>query len=171
MMMIKEHYSIAGLRELDWQFQTIPHFTGLYHFSQGITELSALNAKDYRQISKVILLIVTELLPDMAPVATIYHFLQWWYLIVKKSHSEDTITEAQVQLASFVKYVKVFKQYSKTSFNFPKFHSMTHYTSFIKSRGSLDNFTMEHFEHQHILDAKIPFRHTNKKALIVQMLS
>jgi hypothetical protein len=170
-MMVKEHYGSAGLQEIDWRFDAIPSFTGLQHFPRGITGSSALNAKDYRQIGKVILPIVTELLPDAAPVATFYHFLQWWYLIGKTSHSEDTIAEVKSQLTAFSKYVEVFKQYSKTSFNFPKFHSMVHYISFITSRGSMDNFTTEHFEHQHILDVKIPFRHSNKKTPIIQMLS
>jgi len=92
-------------------------------------------------------------------------------LIAKKSHFKDTIVEAQEQLAAFVKYVNVFKQYSKSRFNFPKFHLMIHYTFFIKSRGSLDNFTTEYFEHQHILDVKIPFRHSNIKYLVDQILS
>jgi len=171
MKMIRSYYRTAGLEELDWRFSAIPGFTGLKHFSHGITCLPTVNAKDYRQIGKVILPIVSELVPDMAAIASFYHFLQWWYLIAKTSHSEDTIMEAEIQLMAFSKYVDVFKQYSKSSFNFPKFHSMVHYTSFISSRGSLDNFTTEHFEHQHILDAKIPFRHSNKKAPVVQMLS
>src|SRR5271169_6194246 len=162
-MMIKSHYGIAGLEELDWRFQVIPRFTGLKHFPQGITGLSALTAKDYRQIAKVILPIVSDLLPDREPVMTFYHFLQWWHLIGKTSHSEDTIMEAEAELIAFTEHVKVFRPYSKSSFNFPKFHPMSHYTTFIKSRGSLDNFTTEHYEHQHIIDTKEPFRHTNKK--------
>jgi hypothetical protein len=90
-------------------------------------------------------------------VKTFYHFLQWWYLIAQPSHSEDTITGAEAELMAFAKNVDVFKSYLKTLFNFPKFHSMVHYTTFITSRGSLDNFMTEHFEHQHILDAKEPF--------------
>ena len=169
--MVKHHCRIIGLKELDWRFQNIPRYTGLQHFSQGITELTTLNAKEYRQIAKVILLIVSDLLPDLAPVTTFYHFLQWWYLIAKTSHSDETIMEAKLQLAAFAKHVQVFKQYSRSSFNVPKFHSMTHYTSFITSRGSLDNFTTEHFEHQHILDAKIPFKCSNKRDPIIQILS
>jgi hypothetical protein len=104
-------------------------------------------------------------------VKTFYHFLQWWYLIAQASHSEDTIAIVEAELIAFAENVKIFKSYSKKLFNFPKFHSMVHYTSFIRSRGSLDNFTTEHFEHQHIIDAKEPFRHTNKKEPIIQMLS
>ena len=98
-----------------------------------------------------------ELLPSKAIVKTFYHFLQWWYLITQPSHSEYTIMGAENELAAFAKNVDVFKSYSKMLFNFPKFHSIVHYTSFIRSRGSLNNFTTEHFEHQHILDAKEPF--------------
>jgi hypothetical protein len=104
-------------------------------------------------------------------VKTFYHFLQWWYLITQASHSEDTIMIVEAELIAFAENVKIFKSYSKKLFNFPKFHSMVHYTSFIRSRGSLDNFMTEHFEHQHIIDAKEPFWHTNKKEPIIQMLS
>src|SRR5579871_2187311 len=72
---------------------------------------------------------------------------------------------------AFTKNINVFKSYSKSLFNFPKFHSMVHYISFIRSRGSLNNFMTEHFKHQYILDAKEPFRNTNKKDLIIQILS
>lgn len=52
-MMLKDHHGAAGLKELDWRFSKIPRFSRLKRFPQGITELSGLTAKDYRQISKV----------------------------------------------------------------------------------------------------------------------
>ena len=73
---------------------------------------------------------------------------------MQSSHSEDTIVGAEAKLMAFAKNINVFKFYSKSLFNFPKFYSMVHYTSFIRSRRSLNNFITEHFEYQHILDAK-----------------
>ena len=51
--MLSEHHSVTGLWELDWRFTKVPRYTGLKYFPQGITELSGLTAKDYRQIGKV----------------------------------------------------------------------------------------------------------------------
>ena len=63
------------------------------------------------------------------------------------SHSEDTITGAEAELIAFIKNVNVFKSYSKSLFNFSKFHSIVHYILFIRSIRSFDNFITEHFKY------------------------
>ena len=91
-------------------------------------------------------------------------------MIRKTLHSEDTITEAEAELIVFVKHVDMFRLYSKSLFNFPKFYSMIYYSIFITSRGLLDNFIIKHYKYQYIIDAKNPFHHMNKKFLILQIL-
>ena len=66
---------------------------------------------------------------------------------MQPSHSEDTIVRAEAELMAFMKNVNVFKSYSKSLFNFPKFHSIVYYTSFIRLRRSFDNFMTEYFKH------------------------
>src|SRR5271169_3234897 len=96
---------------------------------------------------QVILPIASNLLLSAELVKAFYYFLQWWYLIMKTSHSKDIISDTKNALTEFSKTVKVFKDYSKSLFNFPKFHAMLHYTAFIASQRSLDNFMTEHFEY------------------------
>ena len=55
------------------------------------------------------------------------------------------------------------------NFNIPKFHSLIHYISAIRSHGTLDVYNTESPEHLHIEFAKIPFRAGNKCNYTAQM--
>jgi len=54
--------------------------------------------------------------------------------------------------------------------NLPKIHSLQHYTERIILFGTPDNFDTEYTEHQHITDAKDPYRKTNKVNPVPQMV-
>ena len=48
-------------------------------------------------------------------------------------------------------------------FNFPKFHTMTHYTSCIQEYKAADNFDTEHSKAAHKYHVKAFYRKTNKR--------
>src|SRR3954471_5348182 len=52
----------------------------------------------------------------------------------------------------------------------PKIHSLQHYEQQIRDFGTPDNFDTEYTEHQHIIDTKQSYVHTNKKDPIPQMI-
>ena len=52
----------------------------------------------------------------------------------------------------------------------PKIHALAHYIPRIRTWGTPDNFDTEYTEHQHIKDAKEPYRKTNKIDPIRQMV-
>ena len=54
-------------------------------------------------------------------------------------------------------------------FNIPKFHSLIHYISAIRSHGTLDGYNTESPERLHIDCAKVPFRAGNKRDYTAQM--
>jgi hypothetical protein len=54
-------------------------------------------------------------------------------------------------------------------FNIPKFHSIIHYISAIRSHGTLDGYNSESPERLHIDFAKAPFRAGNKRDYTAQM--
>lgn len=57
----------------------------------------------------------------------------------------------------------------RSDFNFPKFHSLSHYADSIASRGSVDGYNTEHSERLHIDMAKHAYRASNKREYTSQM--
>jgi hypothetical protein len=55
------------------------------------------------------------------------------------------------------------------NFNIPKFHSIIHYISAIRSHGTLDGYNTESPERLHIDFAKLPFRASNRRDYTAQM--
>ena len=55
------------------------------------------------------------------------------------------------------------------NFNIPKFHSLIHYVSTVRSHGTLDGYNTESPEHLHIDFVKVPFRGGNKQDYTAQM--
>lgn len=57
----------------------------------------------------------------------------------------------------------------RDQFNFPKLHSLVHYTSAIRSLGTLDGYNTELPERLHINFAKKAYNASNKRDYIIQM--
>ena len=55
------------------------------------------------------------------------------------------------------------------SLDLPKLHSLHHYDEKIKMFGTPDNFDTDYTENRYIVDAKQPYRKTNKVNYIKQM--
>ena len=94
----------------------------------------------------MILPVITDIGLDSQITLAWWHFIDWWYQVRKPSQSEDSLQDLDKSLKAFQKHIEVFKNVSKSSLNFPKLHSMTHYSEDIQLKGTPDNFTTEHSE-------------------------
>jgi len=83
-------------------------------------------------------------------------------LISLPIQSDESLNVATKLLESFDKLKQVFLDVDGCSDDFPKLHALAHYISRIRPWGPPDNYDTEYTEHQHISDAKIPYRRTNK---------
>ena len=63
-----------------------------------------------------------------------------------------------------------FANVSPSSLNFPKWHSLQHFSEATKFFGTPDNTDTEITEHQHCLDVKIPYQRTNKRESLRQVV-
>ena len=90
-------------------------------------------------------------------------------LISLPVQSDLSLERAAKLLDEFDNYKEEFRDIG-CSVDLPKIHSMQHYDQRIRDFGTPDNFDTEYTEHQHISDAKEPYRASNKRDPVIQML-
>ena len=95
-------------------------------------------------------------------VTTIRTFIVWFMLITLPIQSDTSLERAEKLLKDFDKFKDVFSDVYRCSDEFPKLHGLAHYIPRIHTWSSPDNYDTEYTEHQHIADAKQPYRRTNK---------
>jgi len=83
--------------------------------------------------------------------------------------SEASLKRAAQLLDDFDDYKEEFRNVG-CSVDLPKVHAMQHYEQRVRDFGNPDNFDTEYTEHQHIADAKDPYRSSNKRDPVTQML-
>jgi len=83
--------------------------------------------------------------------------------------SDLSLERAANLLDEFDNHIEEFRMIG-CSVDLPKLHSMQHYDQRIRDFGTPDNFDTEYTEHQHITDAKEPYRASNKRDPVPQML-
>jgi hypothetical protein len=102
-------------------------------------------------------------------VAAVRSFVNWYIIISLPVQSEASLEHAGKFLGDFNEYKEEFQSIG-CSVNIPKIHAMQHYDQRVRDFGSPGNFDTEYTEHQHILDAKDPYRASNKRDPVPQML-
>ena len=102
-------------------------------------------------------------------MAAIRNFMKWCWLISLLVQSEESLRQAASYLDAFDKQKDVFAKIG-CSVNLPKIHSLNHYHQQVRTYGTPDNFDTEYTEHQHIADAKMVYKRTNKINHLEQMV-
>ena len=102
-------------------------------------------------------------------VSAIRSFVNWYMIISLPVQSEASLEHAAQFLDDFNNYKEEFRSVG-CSVDIPKVHAMQHYDQRVRDFGSPANFDTEYTEHQHIPDAKDPYRASNKREPITQML-
>ena len=166
-----EFIVIGSSKELDARIQTLPPAYGIQHFSKGISNLTHKSGKEWKNIAKVLLGSIVGIAPkDVIKAAR--SLLDFIYLAQYASHSEETLKYMEDALDSFHTHKDVFKQlWPKVNFNFPKLHSLLHFTQSIRLFGATDNYNTEQFEQLHIDLAKDAYHASNKKDEHSQMVT
>jgi hypothetical protein len=84
--------------------------------------------------------------------------------------NEGTLEQLAEALKRFHGLKEVFSDVSPSHLKFPKMHMITHYLYFIRRYGTLDNMDTEYMEHAHIPFVKIPYRYSNKRDPLPQIM-
>lgn len=91
-------------------------------------------------------------------------------LITLPVQTDKSLDQAEKLLKDFDNLKETFSDVEGCSEAFPKLHSLAHYIPRIRTWGTPDNYDTEYTEHQHIADAKQPYRRTNKNSPLGQMV-
>lgn len=97
-------------------------------------------------------------------------FVQWYFYASSPIQTEKTLADQDALLSQFNDLKQSFADVSPSSLNFPKFHSLSHISDFTRKFGTPDNADTEITEHQHRIDVKIPYRRTNKRNPLPQVI-
>lgn len=159
---------ILGDIEVDLRFKSMPNHPTLRHFTRGISGISQLNGKEYRNIAKVLLGVVAGVDKEVSQAARAV--LDFMYEAHLPTHSEETLAFMQGAYDRFHASKQVFVDYAaREHFNIPKIHSMSHYVDAIRRYGGADGYNTESPERLHIDCAKKAYESTNRKEYIKQM--
>jgi hypothetical protein len=167
--LLKWCLSVLGPEEVDRRFMAMPKHPSVHHFAKGVSTISQLNGKECRNIEKVFLGVGVGY-PDVRLQHAVRALLDFIYCARMPQHSEATLNfmaDAHRRLHDG-KAIFIEKQI-RAHFNFPKFHSLTHYSMLIRLYGGADGFSTETPERLHIDCAKKAYRASNRKRYTEQM--
>ncbi|KIY69492.1 hypothetical protein CYLTODRAFT_452584 [Cylindrobasidium torrendii FP15055 ss-10] len=156
-------------RELDRRIRRLPPALGLRHFKNGISALSQVSGTERKNIGKILLGCIVDLLPIEA-VTACRAILDFVYLAQYTTHDEATLGYMNDALDLWKKHQGIFLRTDvRDNLDIPKFHSLRHYVSSIRLFGATNNFNTEMFERLHIEFAKKGWRASNKRDEFPQM--
>jgi len=149
----------------------IPRHPELKIFSGGLQSIALLTADNYRNIMKVMVFVVDDLLnKDLSEV-----YVKWneMYLLSRQeTFKESDLKNFQEAIEKWANlFMKLFGQFSNSDFKLPKLHSWVHHiVDTIREFGAISGYTTETYEALHKAYVKIPYRLSNKKDVEEQMM-
>jgi hypothetical protein len=157
--------------------RSLPPNHHIHTFAKGITGLSRVTGQEHKNICRILLgLIIDNPLSSWdgpAPstlVRSVRALLDFLYLAQLPSQTRDTLCQLDDALARFHDNKSIFVDLGiREHFNFPKLHSLIHYSSSITLFGTTDNYNTEQTERLHIYLIKLAFEATNRKNEYPQM--
>jgi hypothetical protein len=161
------------VEQLDYRFKQVPPYPGLKLFNNtAFSKVKQWTGNEQKAL-------IRQLAPVMAPILTSHHpnamkflraVMDFVTLAEYRSHDEETLGYMEHALNRINKMKEEFRDLrpkdrvtQEGHFNFPKFHVLTHYVSFIRKYGSLDGFDSAYPETGHKIQVKEPYKRTNKR--------
>jgi len=163
--------SLMSEKELDARIRTLPPCFGVRHFKKGWSQLSQVSGKERKDMARIMLGCMVGRVPS--EVITCYRaLLDFVYIAQYPSHDDATLQYLEDALDLFHSNKHILMEDGvaiREHFNIPKFHSMVHYSQFIRAYGTTDNYNTEMFERFHIDCAKEAWRASNFRNEVPQM--
>ncbi|KAG8916248.1 hypothetical protein FRC01_003278 [Tulasnella sp. 417] len=160
--------AILGTAEMDQRFSAMPSHPSLRHFHRGVSHLTQWTGKEAKQLERVFVGTMVGAV-DNRTLTAIRALLDFFVLAQYDTHTDESLELMEESLSAFHKNKHYAFGNQRDQFNFPKLHSLVHYTSAIRSLGTLDGYNTELPEQLHIDFAKKAYSASNKRDYIVQM--
>ena len=159
----------GGSDEVDRRFKSMSRHPTLRHFKNGISLVTQWTGNEYKNMEKIFLGVIAGAVDErvIRVVRAVVDFISYARFEV---HTESSLEKMDRAWSTIHENKKIFLDLGiRKGFNIPKFHSIIHYVSSIRSHGTLDGYNTESPERLHIDFAKVPFRAGNKKDYTAQM--
>jgi hypothetical protein len=119
---------------------------------------------------KVFIPCVRGLLPSSKITKCLATFVEWYFYASSPIQTDKTLVDQDALLSQFDSLKGPFVEASPSSLNFPKLHSLQHISESTRWFGTPDNADTEITEHQHRIEVKTPYRRTNKRNPLPQIV-
>lgn len=159
----------GGSDEVDRRFKSMTKHPSLRHFKKGISLISQWTGNEYKNMEKIFLGVIAGAAEErvIRAVRAVVDFISYARF---EAHTETSLKKMDNAWSAIHETKKIFIElHIRENFNIPKFHSLSHYVSSIRSHGTLDGYNTESPERLHIDFAKAPFRAGNKRDYTAQM--
>jgi hypothetical protein len=113
---------------------------------------------------------VRGLLPSSEITKCLTTFVEWYFYASSPIQTEKTLIDQDALLSQFNDLKAPFAEISPSLLNFPKLHSLQHILELTRWFGTPDNADTEITEHQHRVEVKTPYRRTNKRDPLPQVV-
>jgi Plavaka transposase len=155
------------IRELDARFSHLPPYPGLKHFGRGISATERWTGNEYKAMARVLLPVISDLLPDKEMVALVRSYLDIVMLSHYTSHTEATVEYLQNAVNEYTKLrsgpnsLLVELGILPAAWYSPKQHWLQHYAEWIPNKGPLPFCSTDRSEGLHKMH-KADYKKSNK---------
>jgi hypothetical protein len=171
--LLKWGTQLVGATRLDACFKSMPRAEGIRHFPDGISGVTMWTGAECREMQKVLLPILVDTVDEGIVIAA-HAIIDFSYLAHMAAMTNFDLEELNGALQTFHQHKSALITagiMSQKSFDdIPKLHMLSHYAFSIRQLGTPDGYSTESPEHLHIEFAKEPWRKSNKKVLLPQMI-
>jgi len=158
------------LDDIDRRIAVVPLFSGVRRFPEG-RGFKQWTGDDSKALMKVYLPAIRGHVPsDM--VRAVRAFLEFCYISRRDIQDSKSLAELQDALVRFHRYRVVFRESGVRArgFNLPRQHSLVHYYALIRAFGAPNGVCSSITESKHIKAVKEPWRRSNRREPLEQML-
>ncbi|KAH7917273.1 hypothetical protein BV22DRAFT_1135543 [Leucogyrophana mollusca] len=170
----KDHFvkwcvKLVGKQAFDKHFQAMTNFSGLRHFSKGVSKVKQWTGTEHKEMQRILLGVLAGAV-DVEIITCARVLLDFIYYSQYHSHTDNTLHSMQAALDDFHANKDIFIQLGiRDHFNIPKLHSMLHYLDTIRRLRALDGLNSENSERLHIDYAKKAYCASSRKDYMIQM--
>ncbi|KAG6807199.1 hypothetical protein H0H92_008439, partial [Tricholoma furcatifolium] len=158
----------AILADIDRRIAAAPPFPGLRRFPQG-RGFKQWTGNDSKGLMKVYLPAIQGHLPPEI-VRAVAALINFCYLVRRDVIDEDAIHNIEATLQEFHECREAFRVIRPDGFSLPRQHSLKHYVRSIMLFGAPNGLCSSITESKHIKAVKQPYRRSNKRTPLGQML-
>ncbi|KZT40289.1 hypothetical protein SISSUDRAFT_1018989 [Sistotremastrum suecicum HHB10207 ss-3] len=160
--LVKWCLALAKEGDIDQRFKAMTPYSSLRHFADGISKVKQWTGTEYKNMEKIFLGVIADLLPPKAVKAT-QALLDFIHYARYPIHTTDSLARMESALTDYHELKQIFfDEGACDSFLIPKLHAMSHYIDMIKAKGTADGYNTESPERLHIDFAKLAYRASNR---------